>query len=410
MNYQETHPFLTFVVPANYNPLSYKVGEAFSKCQHLMGTPLPPMLAAKLGQMYLIKGAQATAAIEGNTLTETQVQEIAEKRSDIPRSQAYMKQEIENILFLLDAIYEEVGTEEVWHLTPEWLRAVNYHLLDGIDCEDHVTPGEFTTEQLTVGNGTYRPVQPDDVEPLLIKLCDWLNEMIVFSQSDARDDDRFLQAFYAATLAHLYIAWIHPFGDGNGRTARALEAAILAHTGLAPWVSCALLSDHYNRTRSRYYQCLNRASRFEEVAEFLFYAAEGFVDLLREQIKEVQSVQRRTAWVNYVFEIFQEETQGDASKRRRKLVLELPETERVKRQQLRRLTPDLAEMYAGKGDRTLSHDLNKLAELGLIEGDTRTGYRSRVELINAFMPKVDGSPRILMPPETTGVSAMRNAG
>ena len=222
--YQDSHPFLTFKVPTTYCLLSYKVGEAFSKCQHLIGTPLPPLLAASLGQMYLIKGAQATAAIEGNTLTESQVQEIAEKRSDIPRSQEYMKQEIENILRLLDLIYDEVGTDEVWRLTPEWLRAVNYHLLDGIDCEDHVEPGEFTTAQLTVGNGTYRPVNPADVEYLLDKMCGWLNEMIEFSQSDARDDDRFMQAFHAATLAHLYIAWIHPFGDGNGRTARALEA------------------------------------------------------------------------------------------------------------------------------------------------------------------------------------------
>jgi Fic family protein len=121
--------------------------------------------------------------------------------------------------------------------------------------------------------------------------------MIEFSQSDAREDDRSVQAFHAATLAHLYIAWIHPFGDGNGRTARALEAAILAHTQLAPWVSCALLSDHYNRTRTRYYQRLAQASRSEQdVTQFLVYAAEGFVDLLRAQITDVQGLQRHTAW------------------------------------------------------------------------------------------------------------------
>jgi hypothetical protein len=124
--YQDSHPFLTFKAPTTYCSVSYKVGEAFSKCQHLIGTPLPPLLAANLGRMYLIKGAQATAAIEGNTLTESQVQEIAENRSDIPRSQEYMKQEIENILQLLDLIYDEVGTEKPWRLTPEWLRAVNY--------------------------------------------------------------------------------------------------------------------------------------------------------------------------------------------------------------------------------------------------------------------------------------------
>jgi DNA-binding HxlR family transcriptional regulator len=105
--------------------------------------------------------------------------------------------------------------------------------------------------------------------------------------------------------------------------------------------------------------------------------------------------------VNYVHGVFQGETQGDTSKRRRTLVLELLEDVRVKRPQLRRLTPEIAEMYANSGDRTLSHDLNKLAELGLVEGDTRHGHRSRVETIDAFLPKVDGSPRILMLPETS---------
>ena len=35
-----------------------------------------------------------------------------------------------------------------------------------------------------------------------------------------------------ATLAHLYIAWIHPFGDGNGRTARLVEFMLLSRAGV----------------------------------------------------------------------------------------------------------------------------------------------------------------------------------
>ena len=40
-----------------------------------------------------------------------------------------------------------------------------------------------------------------------------------------------------AIVAHLYIAWIHPFGDGNGRTARLVEADLLARFGV-PEISC----------------------------------------------------------------------------------------------------------------------------------------------------------------------------
>jgi cell filamentation protein, protein adenylyltransferase len=45
-----------------------------------------------------------------------------------------------------------------------------------------------------------------------------------------------------------------------------------------------------------------------------------------------------------------------------------------------------------------------LTELRLVEGDTRRGYRSRIETMDAFLPKLDGSFRILLEPETATAS------
>ncbi|WP_433223897.1 Fic family protein [Dactylosporangium sp. CS-047395] len=39
-------------------------------------------------------------------------------------------------------------------------------------------------------------------------------------------------AMIKAMLAHLYLAWIHPFGDGNGRTARLIESQLLLQAGV----------------------------------------------------------------------------------------------------------------------------------------------------------------------------------
>ena len=97
-----------------------------------------------------------------------------------------------------------------------------------------------------------------DCEFLVERLCEWLN-----GDDFARCDDRretFLRAFLRAVLAHVYIAWIHPFGDGNGRTARLVEFAILTAAGV-PAISAHLLSNHYNATRDAYYRQLNQASR-----------------------------------------------------------------------------------------------------------------------------------------------------
>ncbi|MCV7254166.1 Fic family protein [Mycobacterium hackensackense] len=394
--YQTTHPWITFeFADGRYDTLSVRLGEAFSKCAHMAGTPLQPGLAAKLAQVYLIKGVSATTAIEGNTLTETEVTEILEDRRNLPPSQEYLQREVENmerVLRGVDVAAQRSGGS--WRVTPDWLKTQNRAILDGIPDDDHVVPGEYTTKQLLVGS-VYRAAPPEDVPYLVERLCDWINEMLnhVFDKNlDA--DKRFFQAFYAAVLSHLYIAWIHPFGNGNGRTAGALECAILAHSHLVPWVSSSLLSDHYNRTRNRYYSKLDAASRKGDVIGLIAYAADGFVDQLREQIALVQIQQRQVAWVNYVHEVFQYETQGETSKRRRTLLLSLPENQPTPRSRLRRLTPELAEMYAHVGDRALSHDTGKLRSLGLLEGDAKSGFYPAVHLMDAFTPgkqPLDGS-------------------
>lgn len=57
---------------------------------------------------------------------------------------------------------------------------------------------------------------------------------------------------------------------------------------------------------------------------------------------------------------------------------------------LRRLTPGLAERYSGKDRKTVTHDVNKLVELGLAEKTDVGTLRPRIELIEAFIPGTSG--------------------
>ncbi len=384
--YQQTHPWITFTYKPDYSRASMRMGEALSKCYHIAGTPLQPALAQDLAGIWLVKGALATTAIEGNTLSEAEVSEIVNNNLRLPPSQQYLEQEIRNVVHVLDGIREKAWNGEHLQLTPDWLKDQNRMILDGLDVPEYVTPGEYTDTTLIVGT-VYRGTPPEDVPYLVERLCQWINDLLSQGQEESLPSDyRFFNAVTTAILAHLYLAWIHPFGDGNGRTARAVECAILATSGLVPWVSSNLLSDHYNRTRSRYYQRLAEASVKNNVQGFVEYALEGFVDMLREQIREVQRMQRKVAWINYVHEVFQSETQGEASRRRRMLVLGMPDTGYTPRSGLRRLNVDLAERYAGRSDKTLSHDLNRLRNLGLIDGDAKKGYRACIERMDAFLP------------------------
>jgi Fic family protein len=205
--------------------------------------------------------------------------------------------------------------------------------------------------------------------------------------AEIHDDLKSVSVLNAAVLSHLDLASIHPFGDGNGRGAVPLECAIWAGSGLVPWVSSNLLSNHYNLRRTRYYGRLDSASRKGDINGFVTYAAEGFADMLREQIARVQSMQRQVAWANFVHETFQSETDGEASRRRRTSLLALPESVNTPRNRLQTLTGDLALMYANRQDKAVSHDTKRLRQFGLLTRDARRGYRPLIERMDAFMPR-----------------------
>jgi Fic family protein len=388
LSYAESHPWITFEFQLKQDRLWCLLGEAASKCQHLSGTPLQPGLADELSQVYLVKGAVATTAIEGNSLKEEEVQELLASKRRLPPSQEYLQREVENVIDALNGIDEEARararTSEPFVITPDWISKQNRIILANLDHDDHVVPGEYTHTQLRADN--YRAVPPEKVGLLMDHLCHWLNDLLApLANPDTAADMRFFHAFLAAVLGHLYIAWIHPFGDGNGRTARLLECAVLAHSEVVPWVSSNLLPDHYNRTRSRYYQRLDVASRNQDVLGFLTYSAQGYVDMLREQIGRVQKQQRKVAWINYVHEVMQSVPDGSTQRRQRTVVLHMPVDRGVRRTEIRRLTPELAEMYAGKTDKTITRDLNRLQDLDLLRKRGHLVY-SCIDLMDAFLP------------------------
>jgi Fic family protein len=382
--YLETHPWLTFAFKLEFDRNAQMwalLGEAFSKCQHLIGAPLTPAVAAELSSVYLVKGAVATTAIEGNTLTEDEARAILEGRRKLPPSQRYLQREIENVVRALRLVDEATRKNHRIEVDPEWIKEQNRLILDGLDADEHVTAGGYTTTRVVVGN--YRGAPPGDVPYLMARLTDWLTGL-ARPVGEEPANLRFFRAFLAAVLGHLYIAWIHPFGDGNGRTARLLECAILANYGLVPWVSANLLSDHYNRTRSEYYRRLDRASRTGDVAGFVSYATQGFVDLLREQIDVVQHQQLAVSWASYVHEQLAMLPNTEATARQRTLLLSMPDAP-VPVAALRRLTPELAELYASKSDKTITRDVNRLQALGLVHRD-RQEVRPALDVVEAFIP------------------------
>ncbi|MEV4522677.1 Fic family protein [Micromonospora tulbaghiae] len=379
--YQDSHPWITFSFNLRHlNPLDWiNVGEAWSKCDHIAGVPLQPQVAQRLHEVYLAKGVHATTQIEGNTLSEDEVRQRVEGDLELPESQEYLGTEVDNILRACGMIADDLAAGRDMRLTPERIKLFNQMVLDGLPLKEGIMPGEIRTDSVVVGS-VYRGAPWQDCEDLLKDLCTWLDAMV----ADVDESWRRPMKLIRAILAHLYLAWIHPFGDGNGRTARLVEFQLLADAGF-PSPACHLLSNYYNRTRQMYYRVLAETSRPPyPVDRFVSYALRGFVEELREQLKVVRHQQLSVAWINYVHETFSG-LGGNAAQRQRELVLALPPNTFTPVPNVRRLTPELAEQYAGKQQKTITRDVNAIVKLGLVHRG-RTGIRPRIELLSAFLP------------------------
>lgn len=375
--YKRTHPWLTFNLDLNRfdHELWLSLGEAGSKCQHVAGVPLDPEVAQKIHTLYLTKGALATVAIEGNTLTEQEAQGYLDGSRPLPPSQQYLGQEIDNMVFACNFLTREIYEHGSVSLTVEKIEWMNEQILKKLQLNEEVSPGKI--RNYSVGVPGYRGAPVEDCLFLLSQLCQTLNDFPLPAEHKE------VYAIIKAIYAHLYLVWIHPFGDGNGRTARLIELFILLCAGL-PQPTGHLLSNHYNKTRSEYYRRLNDARLSEEgLVNFFKYAVEGFVDGLREQLREIREHQWTAAWTNYVYEQFREKP-GQAHRRQRELVLCLSrEPDFVPLTKIRLLSPGLAASYATLTSKALTRDLNALHRMDLIER-RRGGVRAKREKILAY--------------------------
>lgn len=400
---QETHPWIDFRVDLRPAPpeLWMLLGEARSKIEHIAGSLLNPEVAREMHIVYLTKGALATTAIEGNTLSEEEARQQIEGELHLPPSREYLGRELDNMVTAYNEIRDELVAGAAPPMSRQTIENYNRLILKGLELDEGIVPGEFPEHAVVVGS--YRGAPREDREFLLDRLSEWLNGPDFTARSPGWE---LPMAIVKAIVAHLYIAWIHPFGDGNGRTARLMELRILLEAGV-PTPATHLLSNHYNQTRTEYYRQLRLASRGEaDVLPFIRYALQGFVDGLRDQLGRIRGQQFADRWEQYVYQQFGRAT-TPARLRQRQLVLEMSKADKpLSRAELPTLSSGLIEMYRSKTGKALTRDLNVVTKMGLVRRQA-AGYVPNRRVIEAFLPVMaegerESSPARSSPPGPAG--------
>ena len=354
----------------------FLLGEIQSKIKHLCVTPLDDKIREELGTIFISKGINATTAIEGNTLTEQQVHDILNRQKTLQPSLNYLQQEVLNIESALKKVRSSLSEPLTPKLIGEWNKAVLSDLLLPEGC----IAGDIRQYGVVVGN--YCPPEAFDCPRLLQDFCDFYNN---FYPPAKYKDYELALAVIKAILAHVFLVLIHPFGDGNGRTSRLLETRTLM-SACIPYMSSQLLSNFYNKTRTKYVKELTRIWQFEEshIYPFISYALEGLVDEVREQIEVVNQQVTLKVVENDLYTYFKNHQSSTADRKRDLCLFILKHWKTPFSMDSLFKEPTIQQLYYGKTKRPFSSDLSALVSLGYVYVQASSVKSNQTESVITF--------------------------
>lgn len=206
--------------------------------------PLPPDQELRLRQTARQRATRHSTRIEGNTLNS---QEVGQAVIAVGKTQTEMQQEVRNYWRALEWIEEQLEANR--QPSEEYIRQLHSIILvrgtgrRGVRSD--YRKDECPVVDSATGRIDYAPPMPRDVPPLMQDLVRWWrSDEAAELPGPAR----------AGLLAHRFVS-IHPFGDGNGRTARALATTELWRSGydMRGFLS---LEEHYTADLNAYYDNL----------------------------------------------------------------------------------------------------------------------------------------------------------
>jgi Fic family protein len=228
---------------------------------------------AGMQQRALVMEAHHTTHIEGTHLTLDQSEQLLAGKK--PRGvTADDAKEVVNYRQAFDLVADYLGSGDP--ITEGLVREIHKRLVRGVR-GNAAAPGEYRRVQNYVANSVtkeiiYTPPPPPQVPPLMAEFVFWLNA------------EQEVHPILVAGVAQYQLVHIHPFLDGNGRTARLLSMLCLYRKGY-DFKRLFTLSEYYDRDRSSYYRAIQSVRGPElDLTEWLEYFTNG----LRSQLAEVQ--------------------------------------------------------------------------------------------------------------------------
>lgn len=289
----------------------------------------------------LILEAHHSTHIEGTQLTLSQAQKILTGKT-VKGVNKDDRQELLNYKEAMDFVSEYLGKKS--EITEDLIKKIHKILVKDVR-GGTLEPGRYRKVQNYVVNSLtgaiiYTPPPPSEVPRMMDEFVEWLNK------------EHDISPVLIAGITQYQFVDIHPFLDGNGRTARVLCTLILYQNGY-DFKRLFSLSEYYDKNRRGYYDAIQSVRRKErEMTEWLEYFTEG----LQRQLIEVKTKGERAIKREVIVEKIANFNLNPRQKKALEFLLEN-----------HTIDNSIYQKTCNTMKRTATRDLTQLVNLGLIE-------------------------------------------
>lgn len=207
--------------------------------------PINPTLLASLRETAKLQTIHYSTQIEGNRLTQDEVKDLISKKKVVSNTGRIRdEKEIKGYYTALDYIEKLAKTNA--QITEENIKHIHALVVGG--GSSRVKPSEYREGQNVItdslsGNIVYMPPEAKDVADLMKEFVSWINT------------PNNIPIPIVASIIHYQFVTIHPYFDGNGRTARLLTTLAL-HKGGYDLKGIYSLEEYYAKDLQGYYEAI----------------------------------------------------------------------------------------------------------------------------------------------------------
>ena len=314
-------------------------------------------LRDELNRLNIRRAVRGTTGIEGIEVSEEEAGRILDEEAGAPvlaPSRAQTEHEVRNAGLVMRDIASHLRTNPEAPVTEAAVARIHRLLTEGLPYE-HNMPGVYRSHPVTVGRYA-PPGTRDEIERLMRSFVVWLH-----------GPGRGMHPIVRAIAAHFYLVSIHPFGDGNGRTSRAVESYILYQSGMNV-LGFYSLSNHYYREQAEYFRHLGALQRegAGDLTPFAIFGVRGFVSELEEMWQKALRDAAVTAFIGLARKRLIESGELTAKTGERRYALARTLIEPAAIASIRDGSHVATRLYRRLSDKTLLRDVAYLREMGLV--------------------------------------------